>query len=297
MGSKASAFCPGHITAFFEICEDENILRKGSRGAGICLSKGAVSHVEVEEAETLEISVTVDGRSERNSVTELALRKMLPDRKLRVIVVSENHLPVSQGFGMSGAGALSAVLALASILDSPMAEEELVQTAHAAEVESMTGLGDVYPQFHGGLVVREQPGAPPYGRIRSLKVEESLVLCVLGGAVRTKTILQEKELVKRIVDVGRRCVDSFLSHPTLDRLLSLGKEFAVETGLASERILKAIEDCEEFGHAGMSMLGNSIFAIGEIDRLKATLERYGKVLECEVENRGARLLQPLEEHP
>ncbi|MFQ5883794.1 MAG: pantoate kinase [Thermoplasmata archaeon] len=290
MGSKASAFCPGHVTAFFEICENEDILKKGSRGAGLCLSKGVITRVEVEAAEKLDIIVKLDGNRTEDSVTELALRKMLDNEKLRIMVESENQLPVSQGFGMSGAGSLSSVTALNKALGSSRSMVEQMQIAHTAEVESGTGLGDVHPQALGGMDIRRRPGAPPFGEIEKQAVEEELVLCVLGEKIRTKDLLQDEETVQRINRFGSDCIESIVQTPTLERLFSLGRDFSIKSGLASERIVKAIEECEAYGSAGMSMLGNSVFAIGDTDNLAKTLERYGIVIECRVENLGVRAI-------
>ncbi|HUU07091.1 MAG TPA: sugar kinase, partial [Thermoplasmata archaeon] len=45
---RARAFCPGHITGFFEICRADNLLASGSRGGGLCTSLGALSDVGIE---------------------------------------------------------------------------------------------------------------------------------------------------------------------------------------------------------------------------------------------------------
>lgn len=290
MASESTAFCPGHITAFFEVCEDADVVRKGSRGVGLCLSKGVVSTVVVSESKRQEISVYIDGRLTRDSVTELAVRKWLGNQQLKVGVDSVNQLPISQGFGMSGAGALSAIVALDDAAGTKQPIEDMVRTAHIAEVESLTGLGDVYPQAMGGLVIREMPGAPPYGKLNRIQIEQEVVLCILGGELETREILQDKRAVKRINRAGKTHVDSFISNPDLERLFILSEDFAKEAELASERILDAIESCADFGYAGMSMLGNSVFACGETEHLIKALRRFGKVIRCEVDNRGARII-------
>ncbi len=290
MASESTAFCPAHITAFFEICEDADILRKGSRGAGLCLSKGVVSTAKVSDSKEQEVSIYIDGRFSEGTVTELAVRKWLGNRNLSVEVESVSGLPVSQGFGISGAGALSALLALSVATGSNEAMDALVRTAHIAEVESLTGLGDVYPQSLGGLVIRELPGAPPYGKLRKIEIDQDIVLCVLGEELETKEVLQDKRAVKRIIKSGKARVDSYILNPDLERLFLLSEEFAQETELASETITKAIESCADYGYAGMSMLGNSVFACGETDNLVSALKRFGKVIRCEVDNRGARTI-------
>ncbi len=290
MASESTAFCPGHITAFFEVCEDVDLARKGSRGAGLCLSKGVVSTARVLGSGDQEVTIYIDGRLTNDSVTELAVRKWLGSQQLKIEVEGVNQLPVSQGFGISGAGALSALVALADATQSGDSIEDLVRTAHIAEVEYLTGLGDVYPQAIGGLVIRELPGAPPYGKLRKIEINNEVVLCVLGGELETRQVLKNGRAVKRINKSGKARVDSYISNPDLERLFMLGQEFAKETNLASEVILKAIESCKHYGHAGMSMLGNSVFACGETEDLANTLRGFGKVIRCEVDNRGARTI-------
>jgi len=43
---RGNGFCPGHITGFFTIHDEgSNVLKKGSRGAGVNLSLGVMSMV------------------------------------------------------------------------------------------------------------------------------------------------------------------------------------------------------------------------------------------------------------
>jgi pantoate kinase len=290
MASKSAAFCPGHITAFFEIIDDPDVVKKGSRGVGLCLTKGVVSTVEVSDSASQEVSVYIKRRLVENTVTELAVRKWLGSRKLDVTVDALNNLPVSQGFGISGAGALSAVIALADATESGQTIDNLVRIAHIAEVESLTGLGDVYPQATGGLVVREAPGAPPYGKVKKTEIDREVVLCILGGDLETRDVLQDRRAVKRINRSGRERVESFISNPDLERVFILSEDFAKDAGLATDKIVEAIESCGEYGYAGMSMLGNSVFASGETEILGNILKRFGQVIRCEVDNRGARVI-------
>ena len=47
---QGEAFCPGHVTAFFEVVEDPDPRRKGSRGAGLSLSLGVKTMARVRDA-------------------------------------------------------------------------------------------------------------------------------------------------------------------------------------------------------------------------------------------------------
>jgi pantoate kinase len=85
-------------------------------------------------------------------------------------------------------------------------------------------------------------------------------------------------------------VDSFISNPDLERLFILSEDFAKDAELASDKIVEAIDSCSEYGYAGMSMLGNSVFASGETEILENVLKRFGDVVRCEIDNRGARTI-------
>src|SRR2546425_6607493 len=104
MVSESEAFCPGHVTAFFEVVEDPDPRKKGSRGAGLCLSLGVRTVARVREAPRTSIDILVNGRRQKADVTQAVADKILRDGSFEVKILSESPLPVSQGFGVSGAG-------------------------------------------------------------------------------------------------------------------------------------------------------------------------------------------------
>jgi pantoate kinase len=289
MASRGKAFCPGHVTGFFQICEDDDPLKMGSRGAGLCLGRGVLSEVLVRESSEPRVEVLLDGKPGEAEVTNRAVRLFL-EEPLEVRVVSEVQLPISQGFGMSGAGALSALLALNDALGNPRRREEIVALAHRAEVECQTGLGDVYPQSLGGLDIRERPGGPPYGLVHKIPLDSEVVLCVLGPPFHTRVILSNEMVVRSINGVGRRLVDRFLRQRDLDSFFRLAYLFARQTVLATSQVQGAILRANLHGMASMSMLGNSIFAVGDADRLGESLRQHGEVYRTRVDNLGARVL-------
>ncbi|MFQ5552905.1 MAG: pantoate kinase, partial [Thermoplasmata archaeon] len=198
MGSKGRAFCPGHLTAFFQMCPHEDPMRAGSRGAGLCLTRGVRTRVRTSDAAKTKVTVRLNGRAEPAETTERAVGLFL-EEPLEVRVASEVQLPVGQGFGMSGAGALSTLLALNEALGEPRGRDEVIGFAHRAEVEAQTGLGDVYPQALGGLDIREKPGAPPHGLVHRIPLEAEVVLGVLGTPTYTKAVL-DNPMVRSSVD-------------------------------------------------------------------------------------------------
>ncbi|MCK5547801.1 MAG: hypothetical protein KAI64_02220 [Thermoplasmata archaeon] len=289
---KGRAFCPGHITAFFEACDHEEPLKRGSRGAGFCISLGVHTEVEVREAGEQEVGIWINGRKRDAETTELVVRRIIGSRGVDVKVRSVVELPVSQGFGMSGAGALSTAYALNEALRLKLGKQDLIQIAHVAEVEAMTGLGDVYPQGMGGMDTRLSPGAPPHGKLVRRTARKRIVLCIVGRELRTKRVLADPVMRTRINDIGRECVDDYIGRPSWPKLFELSREFARRTKLASRKILKALEEVESCGgKAGMVMLGNSVFASGDEKRLIRALQKHGKAFSCAVDNKGARLIR------
>jgi len=276
---KARAFCPGHITGFFEICMSDDEEKSGSRGAGICISHGATSIVEIKGNE---IEVEINGRR-GGEVTEGALR-MLTEKGARAEV--ELSLPQSQGFGMSAAGTLASTLALSSLLLLP--KENAIRAAHISEVEHSTGLGDVVSSAHGGIEIREEAGL--HGKISRIRGGGEVVVAVLGSEIKTKDILKDEGMADKISEAGKKCMGEIIASPTIENFFSLSRKFAEETGLMNEKVEKAVKETCRYGMASMCMLGNSIFAMGDTKKIARVLSKYGKVYTCTVDEKGARIL-------
>lgn len=290
MVSAGEAFCPGHVTAFFEVHENPNPRAMGSRGAGLSLSLGVRTQARVRESARASIDVIVNGRRQKAAVTESVAKKILGDRRYETKILSESPLPVSQGFGVSAAAALSTALALDDALGLGIAREELVAVAHETEVECGTGLGDVVPASMGGMDLRLRPGAPGYGEVQKIPVDADLLLAVIGPEMPTKAVLQDATRVAAINRVGGSLVDAFAREPTFAALFGVGNQFAEKTGLASRTVLEVVRASRMFGLAAMTMLGNSVFASGNLEQLATLYRKFGIVQRCEVDNEGARVL-------
>lgn len=287
---QGEAFCPGHLTAFFEVCDDPDPRKKGSRGAGLSLSLGVHTIARLREASRPSLDVFFNGRPLKAEVTARAVSEILSDDAYEVKILSDSPLPVSQGFGVSAAAALSTTLALDDALGLGMPKADLVAAAHVAEVASSTGLGDVVPASLGGMDLRLKPGAPGHCDVRRFEVREEILLAVLGPEVPTKAVLRDPTRVAAINRVGGPCVEEFAQSPSFARLFDLGNRFAEETGLASRAVLEVTRASRMFGKASMAMLGNAVFATGNRVHLATVLMKFGTLLRCEVDNEGARVL-------
>src|SRR5438105_8599317 len=259
MVSEGEACCPGHATAFFEVHEDPDPRAKGSRGAGLSLSLGVRTVARVREATRSSLDIIVNERRQKAEVTQRVVEKLTGPRSLEIKILSETPLPVSQGFGVSAAAALSTALAMNDALGLGVSRQELVALAHETEVECGTGLGDVVAASIGGMDLRWKPGAPGHGEVRTFPVKADLLLAVLGPEMPTRGVLRDPGKIAAINRVGGGFVDEFAQAPTLERLFDLGIRFAQETGLANRTVREVIHASRMFGRATMAMLGMSDF--------------------------------------
>jgi len=287
---KATSFAPGHISGFFEpIYQVKDADRSGSRGSGINISLGAVSQVTVKSSPMQNVDILINNKRSKAPVTDLAIKNLIGDAKLNINVNTKLDLPISQGFGMSGAGALSATMALAKLLK--LSREQTIKASHRAEVQLRTGLSDVIASSFGGIEIRREAGLPPWGMIEHIPGKYELVLCIIGKSIDTREILSNSAKVNEIASHGRYCIKKILERPSIENLFSLSQRFTAETRLAEKEVMEAIETANLYGMASMCMLGNSVFAVGDTESLCNTLSTFGKVFICTVDEYGARILE------
>ena len=268
---KAIAFSPAHITGFFQIFLDEDEKKAGSRGAGISLSLG--SYAFVKHADRISIS-------KKASVARDAIKR-LGNFEVRI----RNELPVSQGFGISGASALSAAMAACYI--KGISFQKALELAHVAEVKHKSGLGDVVAAYHGGMEARIQQGL--YGKIMKWNIEEKLLLLVAGKSFKTKDVLKNQKKMEKINDAGKECLEEFLKKPSFENFILQSKRFSEESGILNKKMLKILKKLNFIGTAAACMIGNSFFAKWD-KKMKKEMMKYGRVYEAYVDNEGARII-------
>jgi len=210
-------------------------------------------------------------------------------------------LPLGQGFGMSGAGLVSQILAVNDLFGSPFSRRKCIGLAHGSEVKYRTGLGDIPPQSVGGFTIREREGLPPHGVVHSRPLENPVILGVLGADVKTSRILLDEEHKRSINDSSKHLVNKLLTQPSIERMVELSLHFAKKTGLMPDEIERTCEKINGIVTPGasMCMLGNSIFVIFPEDTsvedvaygdVKAILESKGRIFETAICPSGARVL-------
>ena len=147
MAEAAAAFAPGNISGVFKVIPHEDPARMHSLGLGFTVREGAA--VSVRRGGS---GIIFNGEEIEFPTVAAVLERVAPGQRLAVDV--ETPLPLSSGFGLSGASSLAAAYAANALLDLGLSERALATAAHVAEVENLTGLGDVCAQYHGGCLVK-----------------------------------------------------------------------------------------------------------------------------------------------
>ncbi|PHQ39121.1 sugar kinase [Halorubrum persicum] len=293
---RASAFVPGHVTAFFSAHPAERPAAAGSRGAGVTLTDGVTVRVSAAggagEPDALDESGsrTVNGEAGTIGAVEDVLAEL---GTADVDVAVETELPIGAGFGVSGAAALGAALAANDALDRGRFENDLVRIAHEAEVGRGTGLGDVVAQARGGVPLRLEPGAPAVGELDGIPAT-GRVEYVTFGELSTEEVLGGD--TASLSAAGEDALDRLRADPRLPTMMDAARAFAREADLLVPEVAEAIAAVEEStaeadgdsgGHgAAMAMLGRTVFALG------TGLSDAGYDPErCRIDAAGARLVE------
>jgi pantoate kinase len=286
-GKLARCWVPAHITGFFAASRrDESPLLSGSIGAGLCLSLGASTTAQAAP-ELERTQVLLNGVASEAPVSRFVAEKLAGDRG-PVRLVTELEMPFGAGFGASGAGALGAAYAMNSCFDLGLTADQAAAVAHEAEVTLRTGLGDVIAQNCGGLVVRLHPGAPGTGRIDRIPVPPAHISYVVRGPISTKEILSDSRAMKAVNAAGEGALKELLKKPTFANFMLLSGSFTLQSGLASDWALQAIEAVQAAGGlASMIMLGDAVFAWGSGS--EQALKDFGEVHTTTISQRGANL--------
>ncbi len=276
----AKAFAPAHISGIFIIDIRKDVALSGSKGCGICLEHGAITTVR-PSAETI---IKINGKICEAATTLSAIKSLTSEP---VLVETTLDIPVGYGFGASGAGALSAALALNEALSLDLTLKDLAGAAHCAEVTNRTGLGDVTGMTFGGIVVRKKAGAPFTGIIDKIPCRDTKISWISFSEISTKSVLSDDLKKKSINKTGKAKLKELLKKPTLENLFFQSRGFATEIGLMSPKVKEAIEAVEaKGGLASQAMLGDTVFAMND----NGALLEFGEVHESRISLAGAHLL-------
>lgn len=299
---EASAFAPGHLTGFFQICDQpEDPLQKGSRGSGVSITRGVHTKVQVEPSDRNSYTIIINDKVTRGAlVSENVLGKMLPrlGQPHKILVKHMFETPLGAGFGSSGGGALTLALALNEALDLGLSLIEAARVAHVTEIECKTGLGTVFAALAGGFGALIKAGGPGVGEaVKYDRSDELAVVYLHFGPMATKDALSDPVIRRRINELGGRYVDQIKDDLRPDLFMELSRRFTEHMGLATHKIRKVFDATDREGYqCTMAMFGETAFALIEDEDapgLVKVLKRAAPGFKVEVtgiDTVGARLL-------
>jgi pantoate kinase len=298
---EASGYAPGHITGFFQICDQpEDPLKKGSRGAGASITRGVHTRVQVEPADRSSYTISINGRvTDGAFVSENVLEKMLQrlGRPYRIVVEHVVETIVGAGFGSSGGGAITLALALNEALDLGMSFMEAARVAHVAEIECKTGLGTVFAATVGGFGALVKPGGPGIGEaVKYDRGDELSVVYLPFGPMATKDALSNPDLCRRINELGGRFVDEISGDLSPSLFMELSRRFTDHVGIATPRLRYVLDEASREGiPCTMAMFGEVAFSLvereeaGRVAKFLSGVAPGHEVVIAHIDERGARL--------
>jgi len=289
----SKAFCPGHVTALFYAPEPGSSPEAtGSRGAGFCVSSGVRATVEARPSDTTDMAPMEGSRLPPVMVAALGEYLERTSEPVDLRVGLDLELPVGQGFGLSGAMTFAALVAAEAelcLVDGDIGP--LLAHAHVAEVTFRSGLGDVVAQAKGGIDLRKRPGLPPAGEVVHGRQEADLLLAWGPSPLHTRSVLTDEGARERLEAACLPRLEALEGEPDLDWLLEAGRGFAEEAGLSSKDVGAMVDICSAHGRVSQVMLGNSIFAVGDLEAMGRGLDDAGyEWTIVNIDNQGVRRL-------
>ena len=296
---NSSIFVPSHITGFFEIIDDSEPLKKGSRGAGVVLDQGVQTNITIEDGSgTSTVKVKGKSKSKLASISYKTIELLknyyrIDDKNIEID--HEFQIPVGTGFGISAACALGTALGIAKTLKLPLTYNQAASIAHLTEIEMKSGLGDVIAEITGGLVLRLKEGAPGFGRtdkiildrdVGSRSLDEYYIISKTLGEIETSSVIEDPIWKEKINQTGKDLMSKLLEKPDIETFFKLSRKFAEETSLMNAEVKEVVDILEEetIG-ASMAMLGNTAFALSQTPDTSVD-----NVIVSKIDNLGCRFV-------
>ncbi|MGZ7117800.1 MAG: pantoate kinase, partial [Methanobacterium sp.] len=101
---NCSIFVPSHITGFFEIIDNPDPVKKGSRGAGVVMDKGVITETKISDGNGIKIRVNGQNDPRNATITEKTIEIIKRNFSLEgkeITIEHEVQVPIGAGFGTS----------------------------------------------------------------------------------------------------------------------------------------------------------------------------------------------------
>lgn len=263
MTQAVSYWVAAHLTGLFQIKDNsENVLFRGSRGAGVSISRGVTTTIQRIKSSSIDVLFNGERRFPSDAlVTNRVVELLLPQTEQTNLRIHHNfEVPLSSGYGASAAGALGTSFALNTLLKLGLSKLELFQIAHKAEVLTKSGLGDVIGLYQGGLEIRVKEGAPGIGETIPLENSKDWKIATVHlGSLSTSEVLSNPQKRKAVNEAGGELISELISRPYFDNFIKLSSAFSKRVRLWSPRLKKSIENLPPEVIGSQIMLGEAFF--------------------------------------
>ncbi|MFX0122840.1 MAG: pantoate kinase [Candidatus Hodarchaeota archaeon] len=263
MTDDVSYWVASHLTGIFEIRDRiDDLLRKGSRGAGLSINRGVITTISLTKRSNVQIYFDGRERNETNAAVTTKVLEILLPKKERVNLRVDHtfQVPLSSGYGASAAGAVGTAFALNDLLELGLSELELFQIAHKAEILTKSGLGDVIGIYQGGIEIRLKEGAPGFGETMPINNTNGWkVATVHFGTLPTSEVLSDHHKRKAVNDAGRELISELILQPYFSNFIKLSAIFSVKANLWSKRLQNHVKNLPNSVVGSQIMLGEAFF--------------------------------------
>ena len=269
--SEVTYWVAGHLTGIFEIKDSsENLLEKGSLGAGLSINRGVKTSVSYNDQP--DVYIYFNNRkidSAYTTVTSKVIELLIPPKeRIHLQISQEFEVPLSTGFGASAAGALGCAFSINDYLQLDIPKIKLFHIAHQAEVLLKSGLGDIIGLFQGGLEIRTKEGAPGFGNTIAFVNDKDWKLATKSfGSLPTANILSDPNKRQLINTSGHKMIQELIENPIYSEFINLTKKFTHLAELMSPNLKKFISNVPEGIDAAQIMLGDSLFLFYQEDEI------------------------------
>ena len=263
MTQDISYWVAAHLTGIFQIKDENNdLLRCGSRGAGVSINRGVITTASKSKSSSVKYFFNgIETERGKALVSSKVVEILIPRTKQTDFRLDYKfEIPLSSGYGASAAGAVGTAFAINDLFDLGRSNLELFQIAHQAEVITKSGLGDVIGLFQGGLEIRTKEGAPGFGKTLPIKNSNRWEIATVHlGSLKTSIILSNPQKREAVNVAGEKLIKDLISNPTMDNFVVLAADFTEKVNLWSPRLKKYIKNLPENIIGAQIMLGESLF--------------------------------------
>ena len=265
--NSCSYWAAGHLTAFFKIAdESEDILSKGSLGAGFNIQRGVITEVKPSDDKNHRIYFNSEQQPyDITGITNYVINQVQEKLDESLSPLDINHtfeVPIGSGYGSSGSAALSTVFAINSLLDLKIPELILWQIAHKAEIFNKTGLGDILGLYsQSKFEMRTKEGSPGVGEVVALDFDEHEydLFTYSIGPLSKKYLLTDPVKRHKITEEGEKVIKEFQVDPTFEKFCDLSLTFTKKLNLIPENLWNIIDSLPGSIKVSQIMLGESLF--------------------------------------